>query len=266
MFNWALYKKEMKSNLKMVLIFMAVLSLYTTVITTMYDPEAMKSLDAFSETLPQIMEAVGMKPGSTTMIGFLATYLYGFILIVIPMIYSILCANKLVAKYVDNTSMSTLLAAPIKRHTIILTQICVLLTGIIILVSYVTILQISISHARFPGELDVNKLLILNSCLLILHVFIGSICFICSTIASSTGSSIGWGAGIPALMMILQMLGNVGGDAEWVKNFTFFTLFTPMDIIEASREALINVGILGAGALILLFASVEIFIAKDLNV
>jgi len=266
MLNWPLYKKEMKSSLKMLLIFIAVISLYVGMIVTMYDAEAMKQLDGFFDTMPGIMEAVGMVPGATSMIGFLATYLYGFILIIIPMTFSILCTNRLIAKYVDNTSMSTLLAAPIKRHTIALTQICVLLTGIIIIVLYVTILQISIANANFPGELDINKLLILNMCLLTLHFFIGSVCFICSTIANSTSASIGWGAGIPALMFIMQMLGNVGDKAEWVKNFTFFTLFNAQDIIEPTRDAFINIGILGVGALILLFASVEIFIAKDLNV
>ena len=266
MFSWVLYKKEMKSSLKMLSIFIAVISLYVGMIITMYDAEAMKQLDGFFDTMPGIMEAVGMVPGSTTMIGFLATYLYGFILIVIPMVFSILCANKLIAKYVDNTSMASLLAAPIKRHTIAITQICVLLTGIIIIISYVTILQLSIAQINFPGELEINKLLLLNICLLILHFLIGSVCFICSCIASSTSVSIGWGAGIPALMLIMQMLGNVGEKAGWVKNFTFFTLFNPQDIIARSTSAILNVSILGVAALVLFFIATEIFIAKDLNV
>jgi len=266
MLNWTLYKKGMKSNLLIIVIFMAILTLYTSVMVSMYNPTAMKTLNDFFNTMPQIMKMVGMTAGSTTLLGFLTTYLYGFIYLVFPLIFSILCANKLVAKYVDNTSMSSLVAAPVKRSTIIFTQIKVLLTGVFILIAYSTLLEIIISQATFPGDLDIPRLLILNLGLLALHMFLASICFIFSCVFSDTKNSIGWGAGIPALMFVLQMMANAGGNAANAKYFTAFTLFNPTEIVAWTPFYLWAIGILAFASIVIYFASVEIFVAKDLNI
>ncbi|MBM6901081.1 ABC transporter permease, partial [Gemmiger formicilis] len=39
--NWTLYKREMKGSVKLLLIFGAVITLYVTIIITMYEPEMM---------------------------------------------------------------------------------------------------------------------------------------------------------------------------------------------------------------------------------
>ena len=77
----------------------------------MYNPEMMKMLDNFA-AMPE-MAAVGMNPGSTSLLGFMISYLYGFIFLVFLMIYSILRGNGLIAKYVEKGSMASLIAAPV---------------------------------------------------------------------------------------------------------------------------------------------------------
>ena len=52
-----------------------------------------------------------MTAGAADLLGFMISYLYGFILLVFPMVFCILRANGLVAKYVDRGSMACLLAA-----------------------------------------------------------------------------------------------------------------------------------------------------------
>lgn len=81
MLNMALYKREMKGSLKMLVIFAAVISLYVSVIISMYDPEMMKTLDSFYKIMPELMASVGMTAGATSLIGFMISYLYGFILL-----------------------------------------------------------------------------------------------------------------------------------------------------------------------------------------
>ena len=61
MMNMALYKREMKGSIKLLVIFGAVITLYVSIIISMYDPEMMKSLDSFVEVMPELMAAVGMK-------------------------------------------------------------------------------------------------------------------------------------------------------------------------------------------------------------
>lgn len=98
MLNMTLYKREMKGSLKLLLIFGAVLTLYISIIIRMYDPEMMATLDSFYEVMPEVMASVGMSAGATSLIGFMISYLYGFILLIFPMLFSILRGNGLVAK------------------------------------------------------------------------------------------------------------------------------------------------------------------------
>ena len=266
MINMALYKREMKGSIKLLIIFSAIITLYVSVIIYMYDPQMTKMLDSFVEVMPELMAAVGMKANTTNLLGFMVSYLYGFILVIFPMLFCILRGNALIAKYVDKGSMVSLVAAPVKRRTIALTQMQVLISGILLLIVYSTILELICAESGFPGELDITTLFILNGGLLCLHLFIGSICFLSSCIFSDTKYSIALGAGIPAFMYVLQMLANVGGNAEKAKYFTFFILFNPDGIIIGESSAIVGTFILFAGAIVLYVLGIMIFERKDLHI
>ena len=250
MISMALYRREMKGSAKLLVIFGAVITMYVSIIIGMYDPEMMKMLDGFAEAMPELM----------------VSYLYGFILLVFPMLFCILRGNALIAKYVDKGSMTALVAAPVKRSTIALTQLAVLVSGILLLVLYITILESVCAGSGFPGELDLSALAVLNVGLLCLHLFIGGICFLSSCIFSDTRYSIAAGAGIPALMYVLQMLANVGGNAEKIKYFTYFTLFDPDGLIAGKSSAAAGSLLLFAGAVVLYVLGILVFEKKDLYI
>lgn len=263
MLNLALYRREMKGSVKLLVIFSMILTLYITVIIGMYDPEKMKVFDGFVDAMPEFMAAVGMHAGATTLIGFMASYLYGFILLIFPMVFCILRGNRLIAAYVDNGSMASLIAAPVKRRTVAVTQMAVLVSDILILLIYATLLEWIRAEYGFPGELDVKSLFVLNGGLLCLHLFIGGVCFLSSCTFSSTKYSAGFGAGIPSLMLVLQMLSNEGEEADWMKYATFFTLFDPDGILDKGSPT-VGMSVLFFGAVVLYFLGVEIFNRKDL--
>ena len=155
MISLLLYKREMKGSIKVLLIFAAVITLYVTVIIRMYDPEMMKTLNDFVKVMPELMAAVGIHAGATSLIGFMISYLYGFILIVFPMVFCILRGNGLIAKYVDRGSVVSLVAAPVKRQKIACTQASVLISGVIQLLGYETVLEIVVAQGSFPNELEI---------------------------------------------------------------------------------------------------------------
>lgn len=266
MVNITLYKREIKGSIKLLVIFAAVITMYVAIIISMYDPEQMALLDGIVETMPEIMAAVGMKAGAASLTGFMISYLYGFILLIFPLVFCILRGNGLIAKYIDRGSMVSLAAAPVKRRTIAFTQMTVLVSGILFLVVYSTVLQIVCSELSVPGELDVSELLLLNVGLLCLHLFIGGVCFLSSCIFSDTRYSIGFGTGIPALMYVLQMLSNAGGYAEKAKYFTFFTLYNPDGIIAGDSGAMIGNAVLFIGGIILYLLGIMVFCKKDLHI
>src|SRR5699024_913693 len=209
-----LYKREMKGSWKLLVIFGAVLTMYVAIIISMYEPDMLKLLDSYAQAMPELMAAVGMTAGAADLLGFMISYLYGFILLVFPMVFCILRANGLVAKYVDRGSMACLLAAPVRRSAVALTQAAVLISGTVLLVGYVTGLELAVCRSSFPGELAAGELLAVNAGLLCLHLFIGGVCFLASCAFSDAKYSVAFGAGVPALMFLLQMLANAGDAAE----------------------------------------------------
>lgn len=265
MINMTLYLREMKKSIKLLLIFAVIMTMYIYIIIGMYDPEMMATLDKFYDVMPELMAAVGMKSGATSLIGFMVSYLYGFILLVFPMVYSILRGNGLIAKYTDSGAMAVLVATPVKRKTIVFTQLCVLLSGIILLLLYVTGLELVTANMKFAGELVTSDLIKLNVALLFLHLFIAGICFLSSCIFSETKYSIAFGAGIPALMYVLQMLSNVGDKAEAAKYFSAFTLYDANGIATGENSAFLYSVILLVGAIIMYILGIEIFNRKDLR-
>ena len=72
--------------------------------------------------MPEMMAAFGMTSIGDTLIEFLSAYLYGFLFMILPMVFSIMLANKLIMGYIDNGSMAYLLATPNTRFKIVFTQ------------------------------------------------------------------------------------------------------------------------------------------------
>lgn len=264
--NWTLYKNGLKRSWKPFLIFSAVLTMYFTIIITMFDPEMGSALVEMEKAMPEIMAMVGMSTADTTLVGFMASYLYGFIVPIFPMLYAIIVGNSLVAKQVDSGSMAYLLAAPVSRLNIVVTQMKVLATGIFLLIGYATIVGIVASQVYFPSELNIGKFLLLNLGALALHILISGICFFASCLFNESKYSLMVGAGVPALAYIIQMIANAGEKMADAKYATFFTLFNPKGIIASEAESFLGIGILAIGGLVL-YALVSLaFVKKDVPV
>ena len=264
--NRTLLMRELKGSIRLLLIVGAVTTLYVTLIIGMYDPKMMAFLDGLVNAMPRVMAAFGMRAGNTSLLGFMISYLYGFILILFPMAFSILRGNALIAKHVDRGSMVTLLAAPVKRVTIALTQMAVLLIGILLLVAYATGLELIVAQSLFPGELVAHEVLKLNGALLCLHLFIGGICYAASCLFSDTRNSLTFGAGIPILMYILQMASGLGEKTEKLKGFTFFSLFDARGLASDAPRAGLGALALLIGAIALYGTGTVVFCKKDLHI
>ena len=263
MISNTLLKKEFKSNYKILLIFIAVLTMYEVIIVSMFNPELGETLDAFAKAMPEIMSAFGMANTGSTLTEFLSNYLYGFLLLVFPMILEIILANKLVAKYVDTGSMAYLLSTPNSRKKIVVTQGLFVIINIVILILYVTILGIICSEVMFPGDLNIERFILINISVLSIHIAISGICFFASCISNDMKLAYSIGAGVPIAFYIIQMLVNMGGKLEKLKYFTLFTLFEPNNIATGNYhiEFLIAAFIIG---IVFYILGILLFSKRDL--
>lgn len=227
MINFILLKKEFKSNLKILLIFAAVLTMYGAIIVSMFDPKLVDSLNSMVESMPQMFALFGMNNFSSNLTDFLIDYLYSFFLIIFPLVFIVLLVNRLFIRYIDKGSIAYLFATPNSRIKIISTQILSAVLEIFILNLYITILLIITSEMMFKGELDITKLIIINIALYGLWLSFLGICFLSSVSFSSTSISLWAGAGLCILFMLFQMISRVGEKAEFFKYLSIITLFAP---------------------------------------
>ena len=230
MISLPLLKRNLAQTWKILLIILAAMTMYTTVIIYMYDPELAHMLNDYQQALPGMMTAVGMTGIAGNLTEFVHIYLYGFIMLVFPVIFLIILGNKLLAHYVDTGSMAVLLSTPNSRTRILVTQLLTLLLETALLIALITAIGIVSCESLFPGELDIPVYLKLNAALLLLHLMLGGIVFLPACIFIV-------GAGLLILFFLFQMLGNMGGDLEFFRYLTPFTLFPGEKIVSGQDGA-----------------------------
>ncbi|MFA9466984.1 MAG: ABC transporter permease subunit [Velocimicrobium sp.] len=262
--NVTLLKREIKANYKLLLIFMAVLTLYGSMIISMFDPKLGESLEQMAQTMPQLFAAFGMMKAGTTLLSFSVNYLYGFLLIAFPSVFIILLSNKLMARYIDRGSMAYLLATSNKRRTIATTQAVVLLLNVCFLIAYMTILCVIVSGAMFPHELEVAKFVMVNVGLLGLLFFLSGLCFFSSSVFNDSKLSNGVGAGCVIVFLLIQMISQVGNKFEGLKYLTPFTLFDTNGLMEYNERAILMMLSLYLAGICLFGIAIFLFDRRDL--
>ncbi|RDU22834.1 ABC transporter permease subunit [Anaerosacchariphilus polymeriproducens] len=261
-----LFKREIKANYKLVLIFIGVLSLYGSMIVAMFDPDMGKSLELMLESMPEVFAAFGMAEIGTTLLTFVVNYLYGFLLIALPSVFIIILSNRLMARYISQGSMAYLLATPNKRKKIAFTQAVFLVISVLCLVIYITVLCIIVGQIMFPGELEIKKFVLVNIGLFGLLVFLSGLCFCSSSIFSDSKFSNGVGAGAIIAFIIIQMLSQVGEKFENLKFLTPLTLFQTNGLIAGDSQAVWAIILLYVIGIILFGTGISIFCKRDLSI
>ncbi len=260
-----LLKQTIVANYKLVAIFLAVLAMYFIIIASMFDPKATDGMTAMLEALPkEYVDAFGFTISDPTLIGFLAGYFYGYLIILFPMIYDCIVSNRLIAAHVNKGSMSYILSTPTTRKSVAATQALFLIGSVTLLIGFVTALGIFVCNHLFPGELDVPKFLLLNLGALLLHYALSGIGFFASCLFNDTKYSVAVGAGIPIAFLLIQMLANMGGDIENLKYATLLTLFNPTAIVDGASSVPPSFAALGILAAILYISGIYIFHKRDL--
>jgi ABC-2 type transport system permease protein len=227
-----LFKAAIKQNYVVFLIILSVLMVYLPIIITMYDPSTQESLNEILEVMPQaLIAAMGFREIGGSLIDFIGSYFYGFLILLLPMIYTIIVCNRSIASHVDKGSMAYLLSTPNTRGKIAETQALFIIVSTTIMIGIVTLVGLVLSNTAFPGKLDVKAFLLINLGSLLLYYAVTGIGFFASCLFNDTKYSLMVGAGLPVAFLVIQMISDVGEKTRFLKNFTLFTLFDPDKII-----------------------------------
>lgn len=220
-----LFKRNVSSVIKVFFILFAILCIYTTVIIYMYNPELSDMLSGYQDVLPGMMSAVGMTGIAANLLDWIQIYLYGFIMMLFPMIFAVILGNKLLMGDIDRGSLASLLSTPHSRLRIIVTQAVTGIMFILLLMAAITGVGIATCEVLFPGELDIAHYVELNASALLLQLAVFGIVFAFACLCSESKYYYLFGAGLPFVFLLLQMLSNIGEKMENLKYFTLYTLF-----------------------------------------
>lgn len=239
MLSMPLLKRNMASCGKVFLIIFAFLVLYTSVIIYMFNPELSDMLSSYQEALPDMMAAVGMTGIASSLLDWIRIYLYGFIMLLFPLIFIIIVVNKLLMNDIERGALANLLATPNSRAKLIRTQLFSLYLWLAILMAAITAVGLLCSRTMFPGELDVPKYLLLNLGTLLLWFAVAGITFLAACIFSESRYYYLLGAGLPILFFLFRMLGNMGEKMDFFRYLTLYSLLPAERITAGEAEAVI---------------------------
>ena len=175
--------------------------------------------------------------------------------VLLPMIYVMIAANKLIAAQVSDGSMAYILSTPTNRKTVVRTQYLFLLLTIVVMYITITIAAVSsefisfmVNKAKSPDMISVyNPTTTLLFCLgSFLAMFaLAGICFGASAFFNKSSNSVAVGGGaciLSFLCCILGLFGNevfvaVGIGVKAMSIFNYLSLFTLVDNSSMSAFA-----------------------------
>jgi len=240
---------------------------YFAIMVSMYDPNGAEAMEEMMKMMPEgMLKALGWADMGSTLVTFLNTSMYGFLMLLFPMVISIVVNHRLIASHVDKGSMAYLLSTPNSRKKIALTQATFSMASITVFFTVTATFGIFIAQSMFPGELEIGKFIMVNIYGLLMYFAIGSIGFFASCIANESKHSLALGLGLPAGFMVLQMLGSVGESVSWIGNLSLYALFDPNRLVEGDGFAYLGMALFLLIAAGLYLGGITIFNKKDLQV
>jgi ABC-2 type transport system permease protein len=171
----------------------------------------------------------------------LFTIFYGMMTTILPGIYVLVTANKLVSSQIDRGSMAYVLSTPTRRSTVVITQLIYLTGSLVVMFAIQTIAHLivnnfnpislsTLGYQNLNGDLTSAMILQVNLSALMVCVAMAGVCFLFSGIFSSSKYSIGFSGtfvGVTILANMLAMFGNLGVDG--LENFKYLTICTFYD-------------------------------------
>ena len=265
--NKALLVANLKANWGVWLFVTLMLLIYVSTSVTMYDPTSIEKMEDMFKLLPEgMLKAFGFDNLGSDLTGYLGHYLYGFIIVIFPIIYIVLTSNKLIARHVDSGSMAYLLTTPNSRAKIAANQAFYLLISLAALFMVDVGILIALSVSMFPGMLDVGKFLALNLVTYLVLAVVCGISFLFSCLFNDTRNSLAFGGGIPVAFFVIKMVSEISSDLDWLKYLTLYRIINIDKILVDGTYAVVSSLILIGAAVVPFLAAIRIFDRKSLAI
>jgi ABC-2 type transport system permease protein len=225
-------KYLVRSNKVVFISITAVLVFYMSTIMMMYDPTTVDAMMVYIEALPEAMiKALNFQMVDFSFLGFLSGYYYGFLAMTFPLIFSMMYTYNVIAKTIDNHSMTHLLTSGKSRTSLLFNAIVTYLVLLAIMITALVILSYIMSGLMFEGVTLDSRFIQVNLYLYGFHAMMGMLMMMCSALLPSASLALGAIIGLPLTSMILDMVARLGDDLSWLRFASLHTLFDADKIV-----------------------------------
>lgn len=253
-------KRELKINLKSIIIWLAILVFFFFIVFAIY-PSIMSSennkaisemMKAFPEEVLKMfnMDIVGIE----SIFGWFQTEGYIFLTLLGGLFSAILGSTILIKEESDKT-IEFLYSKPISRNNIVTAKI---LCGVIyILIFTIVITLFNLCGLLISNDLKLDTFLMLSLVPLLLYYMLFFITLFISTFLKKTKTAMSVGIGFTFISYFLQIVGSMSENVSFIKSMSVFEFVSARDIIQNNSVNLIYLVI---GIALILFAIVGTYI------
>ncbi len=263
----SLFTTMMKNKGKTVISFTLGSIFYLSLVIWLYPSIAdSQAFDTMFKEMPEgLMSAFGFNEGINSLSGFVAGEYYGLLFIIILLIYCVTTTTQLIVRLVDRGSMAYLLSSGLSRIKIAMTQIAVILLGLIFIIVITTISGVVGADIFIEeGNFNAAHFIELNIVTFMLFFVISGYCFFFSCLFNDERKTLSVAGGISFIFFAVDMVSKISDKLDWMQYFTIFSTFRATEIAQGSVNILpICIG-LGVTGVVLYSAAVIIFNKRDL--
>lgn len=250
MINFALLKQTMKANWVIWLAMTAIMTLLCVQFATMDMTKAL-----------------------------LFTIFYGMMTTILPGIYVLITSNKLLASQVDSGSMAYVLSTPIKRSTVVITQVFYMIISLFLMFAITAVAHIivnniepldlsTLAYVQYSGELTTQMIVQVNLSAFMVAIALAGVCFLFSGLFNRSKYCLGLSGifvGESVLVNMLAMFGTLGIEAlEDMKYLTICSLYDYASVLLNNNDWILEMGIAGVVGVIGFILGSIIYTKKDL--
>ncbi|MGN1052179.1 MAG: ABC transporter permease, partial [Candidatus Scatosoma sp.] len=194
-------------------------------------------LSSLPQNVADALKEIGEMDLYALIVGSIFYKLAGLLL---PIIFTIMAANNLIAGQVDSGSMAYVLSTSTKRKTVAFTQ-GVYLAGSLFLMYFLTFITgcVCLCFVREDVALNCGKLALLNLGAFLVLLALSGLCFFSSCFFDRSKRSMALGGGLSIYALVAAMLGLFGSPVipsvirlESLNGFNYTTIITLFDVIS----------------------------------
>lgn len=264
-----IFKRELKRNLKSLIIWSVVLSGLILLTLSIYPQfaeqqnEMNKLLESYPEPIKKVFGMNELNLGE--LMGFYGVEIY-MMTTLLGSIYSAILASNILAKEENEKTIEFLLSKPVGRSRIVTEKLLGVFVNILILNGVSTIT--SIIGFQFADDPDVptDTFTLLAVATILLHLTFGAIAFMLSSMLKKTRSIMSVSLGIVLAAYFMNVMAGISEDLEVLKYFSPFKYVDAAQIINDNKLEPLYMFIMAAVIFISVITSYMVYRKKDIAV